>query len=478
MGRKKIKIQSIKDDRNRQVTFLKRKHGLMKKAYELSVLCDCEIALIIFNNNGKLVQYASTDIDKILMKYTEYNEPHESKSNQDFINSTDQDESIKEDDDDDGGGDGSNHNVNSVGGSASVQGGENDTDQMMMINTSKKSVSNVTVPTQANHRSTVMYPQQPPQQMHYPQQPQQMRYGHPQQHQQQVGYDMYNMPPQHQQPVYMFGGPGTQQQPPLHHHQHPHMPSSSSYGIVPPQHQQQQYHQQQHHPQQYQQQQQRQQQYSVSPQPSAQHSRQTSLQHGSNLSTVSSPNLGPPASPALSTHSSVSTGKKPPKLRLQIPEPGPNESPDPSKHRHQLSVSSVSSTASSVKDEVGKDEVNAAPLHHSFPPSSQPYYRQPEPGPPSALPSQFAQNLPSPSTFYPEFYQQNELPSPLNFSSTPITANNHNSGGGAISNAFNWPPPAPQRDYRPSPLKPEISDSKRNFDSTDDENLNPKKSKS
>lgn len=43
----------------------------MKKAYELSVLCDCEIALIIFNNSGKLVQYASTDIDKILMKYTE-----------------------------------------------------------------------------------------------------------------------------------------------------------------------------------------------------------------------------------------------------------------------------------------------------------------------------------------------------------------------------------------------------------------------
>ncbi|ORE03245.1 SRF-like protein [Rhizopus microsporus var. microsporus] len=73
MGRKKIKIQKIQDERNRQVTFLKRKQGLMKKAYELSVLCDCEIALLIFNTNGKLVQYASTDIDQILMKYTEVN---------------------------------------------------------------------------------------------------------------------------------------------------------------------------------------------------------------------------------------------------------------------------------------------------------------------------------------------------------------------------------------------------------------------
>lgn len=71
MGRKKIKIQTIVDERNRQVTFLKRKYGLMKKAYELSVLCDCEIALIIFNSNNKLVQYASTDMDKILLKYTE-----------------------------------------------------------------------------------------------------------------------------------------------------------------------------------------------------------------------------------------------------------------------------------------------------------------------------------------------------------------------------------------------------------------------
>ncbi|KAJ2228742.1 Myocyte-specific enhancer factor 2C [Coemansia sp. RSA 1722] len=81
MGRKKIKIQTIKDERNRQVTFLKRKAGLLKKAYELSVLCDCEIAVIIFSSQNKLVQYASTNMDKVLMRYTDFGEPNESLTN-------------------------------------------------------------------------------------------------------------------------------------------------------------------------------------------------------------------------------------------------------------------------------------------------------------------------------------------------------------------------------------------------------------
>ncbi|KAI4830252.1 hypothetical protein KUCAC02_001896 [Chaenocephalus aceratus] len=85
MGRRKIQIARIVDERNRQVTFMKRKFGLMKKAYELSVLCDCEIALIIFNSSNKLFQYASTDMDKVLLKYTEYNEPHESRTNCDIV---------------------------------------------------------------------------------------------------------------------------------------------------------------------------------------------------------------------------------------------------------------------------------------------------------------------------------------------------------------------------------------------------------
>ncbi|KAM9832392.1 myocyte-specific enhancer factor 2B [Neosynchiropus ocellatus] len=85
MGRKKIQISRIADQRNRKVTFIKRKFGLMKKAYELSVLCDCEIALIIFNSTNRLFQYASTDMDKVLLKYTEYSEPHESRTNTDIL---------------------------------------------------------------------------------------------------------------------------------------------------------------------------------------------------------------------------------------------------------------------------------------------------------------------------------------------------------------------------------------------------------
>lgn len=57
----------------------------MKKAYELSVLCDCEIALIVFNGSNKLFQYASTDMDKVLLRYTEFNEPHESCTNKEIV---------------------------------------------------------------------------------------------------------------------------------------------------------------------------------------------------------------------------------------------------------------------------------------------------------------------------------------------------------------------------------------------------------
>lgn len=67
------------------MTFNKRKFGIMKKAYELSVLCGCEIAVIIINNN-LLHEYASSNMDHILLKYTEYLKPYESITNQNIEN--------------------------------------------------------------------------------------------------------------------------------------------------------------------------------------------------------------------------------------------------------------------------------------------------------------------------------------------------------------------------------------------------------
>ncbi|WOG82775.1 hypothetical protein DCAR_0101943 [Daucus carota subsp. sativus] len=60
MGRGKIEIAKIENVNSRQVTFSKRRAGLMKKAYELSVLCDAEIAVIVFSSTGKLFEFASS----------------------------------------------------------------------------------------------------------------------------------------------------------------------------------------------------------------------------------------------------------------------------------------------------------------------------------------------------------------------------------------------------------------------------------
>ncbi|CAL5209580.1 unnamed protein product [Lathyrus oleraceus] len=69
MGRGKVVLERIQNKINRQVTFSKRRSGLLKKAFELSVLCDAEVALIIFSSLGKLFQYSSTDLNKIIEKY-------------------------------------------------------------------------------------------------------------------------------------------------------------------------------------------------------------------------------------------------------------------------------------------------------------------------------------------------------------------------------------------------------------------------
>ncbi|KAE8690392.1 MADS-box protein SVP [Hibiscus syriacus] len=70
MAREKIKIKKIDNVTARQVTFSKRRRGLFKKAEELSVLCDAEVALIIFSATGKLFEFASSSMKDILGRYT------------------------------------------------------------------------------------------------------------------------------------------------------------------------------------------------------------------------------------------------------------------------------------------------------------------------------------------------------------------------------------------------------------------------
>mmetsp|Transcript_2975 Transcript_2975/g.9109 ORF Transcript_2975/g.9109 Transcript_2975/m.9109 type:complete len:418 (-) Transcript_2975:700-1953(-) len=72
MGRRKIVIEKIQEAKNRQVTFLKRKKGLLKKARELAVLCDCNIEVVIFGSNGQLYEFHSQEPAEILDRYGKY----------------------------------------------------------------------------------------------------------------------------------------------------------------------------------------------------------------------------------------------------------------------------------------------------------------------------------------------------------------------------------------------------------------------
>ncbi|XP_027184837.1 MADS-box protein SOC1-like isoform X3 [Coffea eugenioides] len=69
MARGKTQIKRIEDATTRQVTFSKRRKGLLKKAYELSVLCDAEVALIIFSPSGKLYEFSSSSSRSTIERY-------------------------------------------------------------------------------------------------------------------------------------------------------------------------------------------------------------------------------------------------------------------------------------------------------------------------------------------------------------------------------------------------------------------------
>ncbi|XP_026394502.1 MADS-box protein JOINTLESS-like [Papaver somniferum] len=66
MAREKIQIKKIDNATARQVTFSKRRRGLFKKAEELSILCDADVALLVFSSTGKLFEYSSSSMKGII----------------------------------------------------------------------------------------------------------------------------------------------------------------------------------------------------------------------------------------------------------------------------------------------------------------------------------------------------------------------------------------------------------------------------
>ncbi|KAL6857137.1 hypothetical protein ACP4OV_018519 [Aristida adscensionis] len=70
MARGKVQLRRIENPVHRQVTFCKRRAGLLKKARELSVLCDAHIGIIIFSAHGKLYDLATTGtMEELIERY-------------------------------------------------------------------------------------------------------------------------------------------------------------------------------------------------------------------------------------------------------------------------------------------------------------------------------------------------------------------------------------------------------------------------
>lgn len=64
-----------------QAVYTRRKNALFRRAAELSVLCDCEVAIIMFGPDGELAQYSSSSMESTLRQYSRAcTEPHETQT--------------------------------------------------------------------------------------------------------------------------------------------------------------------------------------------------------------------------------------------------------------------------------------------------------------------------------------------------------------------------------------------------------------
>ncbi|CAK8560929.1 unnamed protein product [Lathyrus sativus] len=88
MVRGKTQMKLIENATSRQVTFSKRRNGLMKKAFELSILCDAEVALIVFSPRGRLYEFASSSILETIERYRSHSRINNTPTTSDSVENT------------------------------------------------------------------------------------------------------------------------------------------------------------------------------------------------------------------------------------------------------------------------------------------------------------------------------------------------------------------------------------------------------
>ncbi|XP_047320373.1 MADS-box transcription factor 23-like [Impatiens glandulifera] len=81
MRKGKIAIKRIDNTTSRQVTFSKRRNGLLKKAKELSILCDADVGVMIFSSSGKVYDFSSTSMNAIIERYIQVKEEDKQMTN-------------------------------------------------------------------------------------------------------------------------------------------------------------------------------------------------------------------------------------------------------------------------------------------------------------------------------------------------------------------------------------------------------------
>ncbi|GMP38802.1 hypothetical protein CsSME_00009924 [Camellia sinensis var. sinensis] len=77
MGRGKTVLRRIDNSTSRQVTFSKRRNGLLKKAKELSILCDAEVGVIVISSTKRFYEFASSSMRSIFERYNKGDDEHQ-----------------------------------------------------------------------------------------------------------------------------------------------------------------------------------------------------------------------------------------------------------------------------------------------------------------------------------------------------------------------------------------------------------------